>query len=250
MGGIMPGNQTRDRSDARLRDAAPRIATFFTAYPEPLGLPAGEPFIVTFGGVVHGYADLENIVLHYDGDSATVSIGSDVASTVFVSVRFHNSQRAESSITANFTETLAVVQKVAPYLDKGRAESQDTADERFSTYTVVELVTPVIVPEGDVWVPADPDSDVMGPTLTRCFDALRMLVDAYRLVENIPMPLPARERLGPLVIAGTRPADPAAGPWDTDVHGVINGYALVGMRARPALARILAQRIRPWFDHA
>jgi hypothetical protein len=70
----------------------------------------------------------------------------------------------------------------------------------------------------------------MGPTLTRCIEGLIQVVDAYRFAEKIPMPSPARERLGPEIVGATRAADPSQGGWDAQAEYVINSFATQGAR--------------------
>src|SRR5205823_1843000 len=68
----------------------------------------------------------------------------------------------------------------------------------------------------------------MGPNLTRCIEVLTELVNAYRLSMGVPIPPPARERLGPAIVGSSRPADPALGGWDDEGATVINAYAVPG----------------------
>jgi len=109
-----------------------------------------------------------------------------------------------------------------------RSEYDDLAD---MAYTVVEMTTQLAMPRESHWDACEPDDYIMGPTLTRCIDGLIQVVDAYRFAENISIPSPARERLGPGVVAATRAADPDQGSWDKPAIYVINFFATQGQGA-------------------
>jgi len=211
----------------------PRLATFFACYPDPLALASDGAHVVHFGGELLGYSQLDEIVLHYDEDDRSVRLHPALAFDLFASIRFHRGQRQHSLITQNVQDLLHVVRRFAPQLGHPDFTREEAApDEPFAAYTVVEMVTPLVVPHGDAWVPAPP-GEVMGPNLTRCIDGLRQIVTAYRLTEHLPLPTPARERLGPMIVGATRPADPARGGWDSEGSLVINAYAVAGQRGMP-----------------
>jgi len=54
------------------------------------------------------------------------------------------------------------------------------------------------------------------------------VIDAYRFGEKVQLASPARERLGPAIIAATRAADPDQGGWDSPARYVINIFAAYG----------------------
>jgi hypothetical protein len=93
-------------------------------------------------------------------------------------------------------------------------------------YTVVEMTTQVAMPVKSHWEACEPNSYIMGPTLTRCIDGLIRVVDAYLFAEKISAPRAARERLGPVIVGAIRPADPAQGGWDAPAEYVINSFAM------------------------
>ena len=102
--------------------------------------------------------------------------------------------------------------------------------EAGKAYTVVEITTQLVTPEATHWQACEPNGYVMGPTLTRGIQGLMQIIDAYRFAEKIAMPSPARERLGPVIVAATRAADPAMGEWDAPAQYLINSFATQGAR--------------------
>ncbi|QGN58860.1 hypothetical protein [Nostocoides sp. HKS02] len=128
-----------------------------------------------------------------------------------------------------------VASQVAPNLaiDEGPATrtalDEDDADDTWSSYTVVEMAIPLVKPfDHEQWQPASVEDSVMGENLTMCIEALLHLLDAYRLVTKTVMRPPARERLGPFILAGTRPAELSGDSWDHPPYQVLNVFALAG----------------------
>lgn len=215
-------------------DFHPRIATYFTLYPEPIGLPSQGTHIILFEGELRGYSDLKELVVHYENEKPYSSLNPASMTMPFVSIRFHRGHREFSLVTQNMQDVFRVVREVAPALgQEAEKEQPPSEDDPFALYTVVEMVTPLIMPHGAAWVPAPPTQDYMGPNLTRCIEGLRQVVTAYRLTENILIPAPARERLGPTVVGSMRPADPSHGTWDDSGSVVINAFAVGGHPGMP-----------------
>ena len=214
----------------------PRVATYFTRYPDPLNLSVG-PHILFAPGKLAGYDVLPTIGLHYDADDNSVAtLPAEMATHPFVSIRFHSGERLQSTITENINDVLRVVSMLAPALGfEPIDEVPPNERDEFSLYTVVEMVTPLIMPQGNLWVPAPLSANLMGQNFTRCIDMLNEVVSAYRLVENVRIPVPARERLGPTVVGATRPANPSGGSWDPEEHRpiVANAYALARSQGMP-----------------
>ena len=222
------------------RDAdlsVPRMATYFACYPDPIGLPSTGAHLILFDGSLSGYEDLQRVALHYEADEPLIEFAPSAMPNVpFVSVRFHRGERNFSPIVENIHELLDVVGRLAPALDtrdSGRSSARAGGDA--TAYTVVEMVTPLIVPSGSEFQPATLADQVMGPNLTRCIAGFRRVVTAYRLSQGAPIAVPARERLGPNILGSTRPADPSHGGWDDQGSMVVNSYATYRPVAMPLL---------------
>ena len=212
----------------------PRVATFFALYPEPLGLDDGTYYCNILDSPVRGFPN--TIALHLKEGTPPIWLNPVAYDHLFVSVRFHRGQRPRDSFDERETELSEVIQAIggvafppltplAGSKDKVAAAERASDEEQPSFYTVVEMTTQVVFPRQSFWEPCNPDDNIMGPTLTRCFNELIRTVNAYRFAEKILIPTPARERIGPLIIAATRPADPGQGGWDASVHEVFNYFA-------------------------
>lgn len=215
--------------------SAPRLAYYFACYPEPLALPGEGAHIVFLPEELIGYTTLDRLVLHRnDDEDGALELDPSLAGGLFVSLRFHRGVRPKSRILEAEEDLLRVIQQVAPALAPAEeADPDPDHEDPWSIYTVVEMATPLVVPDGDRWVPAAPSDAVMGPNLTRCIEALIKTVSAYRLSENLSIPPPARERLGPWILGATRSADPAIGAWDDSGRMVINAFATPGQHGLP-----------------
>jgi hypothetical protein len=157
-----------------------------------------------------------------------------------VSVRFHRGKRERHIVDEHDETLMSVVHSVAgesfPDFEHTPPDAVSDGPESPSeydgsagmAYTVVEMTTQLAMPRKSHWEPCEPSNHVIGPTLTRCIDGLIQVVDAYRFAEKLSMPSPARERLGPGIVAATRAADPAQGGWDTSPEYIINSFALQG----------------------
>jgi hypothetical protein len=210
-----------------------RVATFFSAYPEPIGLPDGSYFCVAMRSPVRGFSP--KIALHLKENEPPAWLAPELAGSLVASVRFHRGQRERNIFADAYANVMPVVRAVGghsfPSLDTGpdggliENEFGNSEDEKISSYTVVEMTTQLVTPKRDFWEACAPGNTVMGPTLTRCIEALILVVNAYRFAGKIMIPAPARERLGPVVIAATRAANPEEGGWDAPVHDVFNAFA-------------------------
>jgi hypothetical protein len=221
----------------------PRVVTFFTSYPEPIAIPDGAYFCVAMEAPVRGFI---KVALHITDNEQPVWLSAALVSSIAVSVRFHRSKRAKSFVTTAYEDLMPVVRKVAgaslPTLvresttDSKLIETQVAeSDTEGSPITVVEMTTQLVRPGEETWEVSNPDNAVMGPTLTRCIEALILIIDGYRLGCKANIPAPARERLGPVIIAATRAADPAEGGWDPSVFDVLNTFAAYSGQALPQI---------------
>ncbi|HEY6315851.1 MAG TPA: hypothetical protein VIY52_34290 [Streptosporangiaceae bacterium] len=156
----------------------------------------------------------------------------ELSNFLVVSIRFHRGRR-ERDIAVEHIDTLtSVVRSVTGESLQGLSqataeESENQGNEELTgmEYTIVEMTTQVAMPVESRWEACEANDYIMGPTLTRCIDGLIQVVDAYLSVEKISIPSPARERLGPAILAATRPADPDQGSWDAPAQFVINHFA-------------------------
>lgn len=237
---------------AQEQAAPPRLATYFACYPDSLALPSEGAAMVGWEEGMLGYTELGEIVLHYEDNDPVIGLPPALATELFVSIRFHRGHRQYSTITESLRDLLTVVHGVAPQLTED-AFSPDEAEsgDPYAAYTVVEMVTPLVALRGGAWTSMGPSNEVMADSLTRCIDALRQIVNAYRLLENLPLSIPARERLGPMIMSATRPADPAQGGWDDAGSLVVNGFATAGRPvAAPARPNIQDDIGRFLYQHA
>lgn len=225
----MPSNS----AEPPVSPVVPRVATFFALYPDPLGLADGTYYCVTKRSPVRGFPS--KIILHVKEGEPPVYLDPRMHEWLFVSVRFHRGTREQDFFAEHMSQLLRVVERVggshfrapapeAPSADVDGEESSALADAE-SVYTVVEMTTPIVQAQGSHWEPCMPTDDVMGPTLTRCLMELMRVISAYRSAEKILIPSPARERVGPVIISATRPANPDEGGWDPEIHNVINFFA-------------------------
>jgi hypothetical protein len=217
----------------------PKVATFFVLYPETLGLTSGTPFCVAMNTPLRGFA---RTAMHLM-ESEPFWLASELSNFLAVSVRFHQGKRERSIIDEYDNALMSVVQSVtgksfpdfrraSPVSVSDRADTPREYDELAGmTYTVVEMTTQLAMPRKEFWEACEPSDYILGPTLTRCIDELMRVIDAYRFAEKLSIPSPARERLGPGIIAATRAADPAQGGWDAPADYVINTFALQGQQS-------------------
>jgi hypothetical protein len=223
-------------SDAPERQDAPkiaRVATFFAAYPDSIDLPDGAYFCAAWRSPVRGFTD--RVALHLQDGKAHVWLDPRLAGSLVASVRFHRLRRERGKFASYYASVMPVVRKLGgpsfPRLSVDSSatfaedEFDDNEGENESWNTVVEMTAQIVFPKGGFWEACAPDQDIMGPTLTRCIDAMILVVNAYRFAQRVVIPAPARERLGPVIIAATRPADPEDGDWDEEVHDVFNAFA-------------------------
>lgn len=209
----------------------PRVATFFALYPDPLGFADGAFNCFIEDSPIRGFP--AKIALHFKEGESSIYLDPRAHELLFVSIRFHRGTNQRSFFTEHMSQLLRVVERVGgPHFRDPGFESSDVngakesaiADDA-SVYTVVEMTTPIVRPQGSHWEPCLPTKDVMGPTLTRCLQDLVRVITAYRAAEKILLPSPARERVGPMIISATRPANPDDGGWDPEVRDVINSFA-------------------------
>jgi hypothetical protein len=217
----------------------PRVATFYALYPETLGLADGTTFAIALGQPIRGFG---KIAMHLKDGEAPFWLDPKLSQWAAVSVRFHRAIHDRNFLQERESMLMSVVDSSAgsafPEFERSLSDP-DTGEARPSPshdpttgkeYTVVEMSTQLVMPEEEHWQACEPNSYVMGPTLTRCIEGLIRVVDAYRFAENIPMPSPARERLGPAIAAVTRAADPSQGGWDSPAQYVVNSFATQGAR--------------------
>lgn len=226
----MHNSQMSDADDETARPAAiPRVATFFALYADPLGLTDGTTYCLVEDSPVRGFPS--KVALHLMEDGSSLYLDPNMHERQFVSIRFHRGFHDKPVVEEHIHRLRQVVERVGgkhfPNIapsdsnNSGKANSLEDAD----IYTVVEMTTPIVRPEESHWEPAMPTNDVMGPTLTRCLNTLERVIAAYRATEKIMIPVPVRERVGPMVISVTRPANPDDGGWDPEADFVVNVFA-------------------------
>ena len=211
-------------ADAVQSDLVPQVATFFARYPERLGLEDGTYYCLIGKSRVVGFP--ARIALHLKEGSPIIWLNPSYHENLFVSVRFHRGRSQQSILAQHESELTAVVKSVAgdsfPFyevtLPSDEPASNRLDDDSSYAYSVVEMTTPLVVPRRSFWEASADYDAAMGPTLTRCIDALIQVINAYRFAEKIIIPSPARERIGPEIIAATRPADPEQGTFDTSQY--------------------------------
>jgi hypothetical protein len=231
-----PGAVSVEPVDSDLA-GVPRVATFFAIYPEALGLVDGTTFCVALKLPLRGFA---RTAMHLAEGEQPFWLDPRFSHSLAVSVRFHRGKRDRHVVDEYDQRLMPIVQSVTgeSFSDPGLAPTGSVSElespfERSATgtaYTVVEMTTQLAIPGKSHWEACEPSDDIMGPTLTRAIDGLIHVVDAFRLAVKISMPSPARERLGPGVVALTRAADPAQGGWDMPALYAINSFALLGER--------------------
>jgi len=168
-------------------------------------------------------------------------LAPEAENRLVVSVKFHRWKRERNVVANAYADVMPVVRAVGgasfpPIVNKDGVPDDrvieevlsGNEDENLLSRTVIEMATQLVRPRDGYWEACPPDSDVMGPTLTRCIDATIQVVNAYRFAEKLMMRAPARERLGPVIIGATRAANPDEGGWDTPCHDVLNTFALYG----------------------
>jgi hypothetical protein len=214
-----------DMASARwqnVTDSEPRLAVFFVRCPEPLGFSDGMPQFVPLGVRLEGYGEVS---LHLNADGS--SIGTLPAPTgLFVGLRFHTGKRVNSLFDSYMREGRSVVDSVIP--ESARETLTPAAEHRaesdaWSTFTMVELVTPLAEPgEDGVFRPAAPSDGAMVAAFEQCIEVLFMIIRAYRNTINTPLSTPTRERLGPEFFAVTRKAHASLDAWDATGAWVVN----------------------------
>lgn len=225
----------------------PRVATFFAAIPEPLGLPNGAYLCNILHSLTKGFPS--TIALHLNTGRSPDFLADEAKDRLVVSVKFHRWRRDRNTVSSAYADVMPIVRSVGgpsfPPLPNASGEPDDrviedvlagSQNDAFSFRTVLEMSTQVVEPRNGYWEACAPDERNMGPTLTRCIEAAIRIINAYRFVEQLTMRAPARERIGPVIIGATRPADPADGGWDSPVHDVLNTYALFGSQGGTKVA--------------
>jgi hypothetical protein len=217
----------------------PRVATFFALYPEALGLENGTTFCIALKAPLYGFA---KTAMHLREGDPPFWLDPRFSESLAVSIRFHRGERDKHVVDEHDELLTSVIQSVTgdSFPDWNNAPSDSIADLPDNSpeydrsggmvYTVVEMTTQLAFPEKSHWEACEPNDSIMGPTLTRCIDGLMQVIDAYRFAGKIAMPSPARERLGPGIVAATRAADPEQGSWDEPASYVINFFATQGAR--------------------
>lgn len=217
----------------------PRVATFFALYPETLGLEPGTTFCIALNQPVRGF---NRTAMHLTEGQEPFWLDPKLSEFLAVSARFHRGTRDKNFVVERDEMLMSIVGSVTgdSFPEFTRAPTRARPDEpegasdydveTARAYTVVEITTQLAIPETTHWQACEPNGYVMGPTLTRGIQGLIQIIDAYRFAEKIPMPSPARERLGPVIVAATRAADPAMGGWDAPAQYVINNFATQGAR--------------------
>jgi hypothetical protein len=223
----------RTRSDSLL---VPRVATFFSLYPETLGLADGTTFCIGQEVPLRGFA---KTAMHLAEGQLPFWLDSALSGVLAVSIRFHRGKRDRNIIEELDEKLMSVVRPVTgesfPDFDRIQPDVVSASPERSPeydssgiAYAVIEMTTQVAIPRKEYFEACEPSQDVMGPTLTRCIDGLIKIVDAYRFTQEVFIPGAARERLGPWIVAATRAADPDQGGWDHPAVHVLNTFATPG----------------------
>jgi hypothetical protein len=219
-------------------DGVPRLATYFTVYPDPIALTPANPVLLPFSGVLEGF-DSVATPLHYLNATPVTYLDDRFARSPFVSVRFHRGLRRYSASGDALSHLTQVIPRVEPYLGIDPTDIPEAVEgDPYAAYTVAELVSPLTEVRDGKWVPADIPA-LSKNTLSRSLHALMKVVSAYRLVERdtVSIPAPSIERIGPLIFCATRPADPAFGGWDSKGGLVVNPAAIPGQPVSPPDAR-------------
>ena len=214
----------------------PRVATFFALYPEPLGLLDGTTFSIALNAPVTGFA---RTAMHVKENDTPYWLDPEMTNMLVVSIRFHHGRLKWHVIEERDEQLFSVVRSVEGTSFPGFAEyknglsdkeelNTNSEDLNGKIYTVVEMSTQLVMPAQSGWAACEPAEIVMGPTLTRCINGLMEVIAAYRFGEKALIANPARERLGPAIVAATRAADPAQGSWDAPARYVINSFATHG----------------------
>ncbi len=218
-----------ERPDSAL---IPRVATFFALYPETLGLEDGATFCVASSIPLRGLA---RTAMHLAEGKPPFWLDPRLSELVAVSVRFHRGRRDRHILREHDQMLMSVVRSITgesfpepdSFADQPERSPEDEEPSGMSC-TVVEMTTQLAVPRKGYFEACEPGGGVLGPTLTRCIDGLIQVIDAYRFAEKVSMPSPARERLGPGIVAATRAADPAQGGWDAPAEYWINAFGAHG----------------------
>jgi hypothetical protein len=207
-------------------NAVPRVATFFALYADPIGLVDGSYYALVLGQSTRGFPS--EIALHLKDGEPAIYLDPRMHDYLFVSIRFHRGRRRQDLIAEHTSELLRVVERVGDESLRELitvAEEGPALDDEQSAYTVVEMTTPIVAPQGELLQPSSPTNEVMYYTLTRCLNELIRVLNAYRSAAKILIPAPSRERVGPMIISATRSPNPAQGV-DWEVTSVINSHAV------------------------
>lgn len=214
----------------------PRVATFFCLYPETLGFDDGATFCIALGVPIRGFG---KTAMHIEEGEPPFWLHPILSQSIVTSIRFHRGKRKQDAVEEHDERLISVVRSVEGESFPGFTENesdQDSGDTDVDRddqsagmfYTVVEMSTQLAMPATEHWEACEPNDTIMGPTLTRCINGLMQVIDAYRFGEKVALASPAREQLGPGIIAATRPADPNKGGWDSPARYVINVFATYG----------------------
>lgn len=225
--------EEEDVEDYPTFDSGPRLVTFFARYPDGLkGVVTDEPHLLRLQLPLEGFTDLLRMAVHYEDDAPYLFLEPKHLDSVFVSIRFHSADRPGSTVDREAADLTAVLRHIAPRLVVEPVHAGWTNPDGVESFTVVEMVTPLVAEQASGhFAPGQPNESTLGAALTRSIEALQQLINAYRVMDSLLLPLPARERLGAIIPWGTRPADPHEGGWDQytqQATSVLNLFALPG----------------------
>ena len=229
------------------QEISPSVGTFFVRYPDPLPFPESLHHVVTLTDALIGYA---GTALHLKPDGTSwAPLPSVFEGTLFVSMRFHRGRHALSAIEEALVEMDTVIRRVEPgfVLSKLSPDGLPAPDPAWSTYTVVEMTSPIVERATDgVWSPALPVASATQIAFERALEALFALVRAYRTSEQVMLRPPTRERLGPGMVFGTRPARiEGGGAWHSSPTYMLSAMAVpVSRHLRADLSEEELQRVR------
>jgi len=175
------------------QEISPSVGTFFVRYPDPLPFPESLHHVVTLPDALIGYA---GTALHLKPDGTSwATLPSIFESTLFVSMRFHRGRHALSAIEEALVEMDTVIRHVEPgfVLSKSSPDGLPAPDPAWSTYTVVEMTSPIVERANDgVWSPTLPVESATQIAFERALEALFALVRAYRTSEQVLLRPPTR----------------------------------------------------------
>lgn len=202
----------------------PHVITFFIRCPEVVAVPNGASQLIQLEPPLTGF---ENTVLHLAPDK-TPFYSTEVAPTMFVSVRFHQGKREKSLFEISTGEMVSVLAPLMPDMGfEQLLENPFKGSDNITNYTIAELTTPIALPgEDGVFRPVQPDEGQEAECFERCLSALFMFLRAYRSSQNLRMHTPNRERLGPEIFSVVRSARFDPPEWDGKARWILNTFAL------------------------